>query len=209
MEDFNMEISKILVASTNKNKICQIGSKLLPLGIDILNMSDFRIQEPVESGRTYEENAIIKAENAFLESGMPSVADDSGFELEGLNGFPGVVSARFSEACGGYEKAFEILNKCLCENKDCCFKTYIALIYKEKGRTIKKIFEGKIEGKFVFPPRGKNGFGYCPCFKPNGYKQTMAEISDNLREQINHRAIALDKLYKFLETGNHKIKPLI
>lgn len=195
-----MDINKILVASTNKNKICQIREKLLPLGIKILNMSDFDIDEPKESGANYKENAIIKAENAFLKTGIPSIADDSGFELEYLNGFPGVVSARFSAACGGYKQAFEILNGCLTENKQACFKTCIALVYNEKGKIVKKFFEGILDGEFVFPPRGENGFGYCPCFKPNGYEETMAEISDDLREKINHRAIALNGLYKFLET---------
>lgn len=204
-----MKINKILVASTNKNKICQIESKLSSLGVDVLNMSDFNIDEPVENGKTYEENAIIKAENAFLKTGMPSIADDSGFELEYLNGFPGLVSARFAKACGGYERAFEVLNGCLGENKRGSFKTSIALIYNEKGKTIKKTFEGTLKGKFVFPPRGENGFGYCPCFKSEGYENTMAEISDSLREKINHRAIALEKLYNFLEEEKQKTKPLI
>ena len=194
-----MNIDRILVASTNKNKICQIEKKLSPLGIEILNMSDFNVEEPIENGKNYEENAIIKAENAFLRTGIPSVADDSGFELEYLNGFPGVVSARFAEACGGYERTFEVLNKCLTENKKAYFITYIALVYSENGKTIRKTFEGRLSGEFVFPPRGNNGFGYCPCFKPCGYEKTMAEISDDLREKINHRAIALDNLYKFLK----------
>lgn len=195
-----MRIDKILVASTNKNKIGQIKEKLLSLSLDVLSMSDFNIAEPNENGKSYEENAIIKAENAFLSTGIPSMADDSGFEIDYLNGFPGIVSARFSKACGGYEKAFEILNGCMCENKKACFKTVIALVYKEKGEIIRKSFEGKLAGEFVFPPRGENGFGYCPCFKPDGYEETMAEISDALREKINHRAIALDGLYKFLAT---------
>ncbi len=202
MWGFSMDINEILVASTNKNKICQIESKLSLLGIKVLSMSDFNVEDPVESGKNYVENAIIKAENAFLRTGIPSVADDSGFELEYINGFPGLVSARFAHSCGGYKRAFEILNGCLNENKKACFKTSIALVYKEKDKIIKKTFDGTLTGEFVFPPRGENGFGYCPCFKPNGYEQTMAEISNDLRENINHRSIALDKLYKFLKTEN-------
>ncbi len=196
---FIMNIDKILVASTNKNKICQIESKLSPIGIKILNMSDFDIQEPPEIGKDYKENAMIKAENAFLKTGIPSLADDSGFELEYLNNFPGIVSARFSEACGGYEKAFEILDKGLSENKKACFRTALAFVYTIDGKVLKKIFEGKLDGEFVFPPRGEHGFGYCPCFKPIGYEKTIAEIPDNLRKKINHRAIALNKFYEFLE----------
>lgn len=204
-----MDINEILVASTNKDKVCQIESRLSSLGIKILNMSNYNVDEAVENGRTYEENAIIKAENAFLKTGIPSVADDSGFELEYLNGFPGLVSARFARACGGYEMAFEVLNGCLGENKRGAFKTCIALVYNEGDKIIRKTFDGALAGEFVFPPKGENGFGYCPCFKPNGYEQTMAEIPDDLREKINHRAIALNKLHKFLETEKHKIKPLI
>lgn len=193
-----MKIDKVFVASTNKNKICHIESKLLSLGIEILNMVDFNIDEPIEDGRTYEENAIIKAENAFLKTGIPSIADDSGFELEFLNGFPGIVSSRFSKACGGHERAIEILNGCLTKDKKASFKTCIALVYGENGKIIKKTFEGSLLGEFVFPPRGENGFGYCPCFKPFGYEETMSEISDELREKINHRAVALNALYEFL-----------
>ncbi len=195
-----MNNNKILIASSNKNKISQIKEKLSSLNLEILIMDEFNINEPEENGKNYSENAIIKAKSAFLQTGIPSIADDSGFELEYLNGFPGIVSARFAKACGGYENAFEILNKCLTENKNAHFKTAIAFVYKQNNKVNEKIFEGNLNGTFVFPPRGKNGFGYCPCFKPEGYSQTMAELADNIREKINHRAIALDKLYNFLKT---------
>ena len=196
-----MNKRKILIASTNKNKLSQIKEKLFPLGLDIVSMSDLRIAEPEENGKSYSENAIIKAENAFLQTKIPSIADDSGFELDYLNGFPGVVSARFAKACGGYEKTFEILNKCLASNKNARFRTFVAFVYEKDGKIIKEVFEGNLAGNFVFPPRGSNGFGYCPCFQPDGYNQTMSEISDDLREKINHRAIALDKLYEFLKNN--------
>ncbi len=195
-------MKKIVLASGNTGKIIQIKEFLKPLNIDIKSMKEFNIQEPVENGKSYAENALIKAENAFSVCGLPSLADDSGFELNALNGFPGLVCGRFAEACGGYEHSFEILNKCLTDDKKALFYTSIALVYEKNGKIIKKIFNGEIKGKFIFPPKGENGFGYCPCFIPDGYDITMAQMQDNEREKINHRAIALNKLYSFLESEN-------
>lgn len=193
----------IIIASTNKNKVDQIKNAVssLDLGIELKSTADINItEEPYENGKTYAENALIKARYIFSKIGLPSIADDSGFELEALNGFPGIVSARFAKACGSYKQAFKIMDKCLGENRNASFCTTLAFIYKRNNKIIEKTFEGKIFGKFVYPSRGSYGFAYCPCFKPNGYKQTFGQMSNDFRMSINNRSIALNKFCDFLRS---------
>ncbi len=192
----------IVISSSNKNKINQIKKMSCSLGVDaeFKSPADFGItDEPLENGRTYKENALIKAKHIFFKLGLPSLADDSGFELEALNGFPGLVSSRFAKACESYEQAFKIINDCLGENKNSSFFTGLAFVYKKDNKVIEKTFDGKISGEFVYPPRGTHGFGYCPCFKPYGYEQTFGEMPDDLRMSINHRFVALNKFFDFLK----------
>ncbi len=193
----------IIISSTNKNKIDQIKNMIshLGLGIELKSIAELGItDEPFENGKNYEENALIKARHTFSKVGLPSLADDSGFELEALNGFPGVVSSRFAKACGSYGRAFEIINKCLEENKNASFCTCLAFVYERDNKIIEKTFEGKILGEFIYPPRGNQGFAYCPGFKPNGYEKTFGEMSENLRISVNHRATALNKFFNFLKS---------
>lgn len=191
--------SEIIIASRNINKIAHIENSLSELGIQTKSMLDFDMEDPEENGTDYKENALIKAENMFSRYNIPVLADDSGFEIECLNGFPGTVSARFASACGSYDEAFRILNSCISINKKASFTTVMALVYYDKGQKVQKLFEGKITGTFIYPGRGVNGFGYCPCFVPDGYNQTLSEMSDEKRMEFNHRAIALEKLCDFLK----------
>ena len=195
-------MNAVVVASGNKGKIMQIKKFFLEHNVDvnIKSMKDFDVEEPVENGKTYAENAIIKARYTFNITGLPTLADDSGLNIDFLNGFPGLVTGRFAEACGGYEKSFEIISKCL-ENssKTVSFSTAVAFIYKKDGKIIEKVFDGKITGEFVYPPRGKNGFGYCPCFRMSGYDKTLAELPDDEISKINHRATALKKFIDFFK----------
>lgn len=194
------KISKLIIASKNVNKVEHIKNVLREFEIDIMDMHKMNLSEPQENGLTYEENALIKAENAFLQCEIPVLADDSGFEIKSLHGFPGVVSARFASACGSYNEAFRILNSCISSDRRASFTTVVALVYKDKGKVLKKTFSGQLDGKFVYPPRGNNGFAYCPCFVPNGYNQTLSEMPDEVRMKFNHRSIALGKLCDFLKT---------
>lgn len=192
----------IVVASGNKGKIIQIKNFFseYDLNVNIKSMKDFDIKEPIENGRNYNENALIKASHTFKITGLPTLADDSGLNIDALNGFPGLVTGRFAEACGGYEKSFEIISKCLeSSSKAISFSTAVAFIYEKDGEIIEKVFTGKITGEFVYPPRGKNGFGYCPCFKMDGYNKTLAELADEEIERINHRSLALKKFMDFFK----------
>lgn len=191
----------IVVASGNAGKIIQIKETLADLNIEVKSMKEFGIDEPIENGKSYSENALIKARNVFRFCNLPTLADDSGFELEEINKFPGLVSGRFADACGGYKNSFEILEKCITENRNAKFCTSMAFVFEKDGRVVEKIFDGKIKGKFIYPPRGTNGFGYCPCFKPDGYDETFAEMDDELRESINHRAVALKEFSEFFKNN--------
>ena len=108
-------MNTIVVASGNKGKIIQIKNFFseYDVNVKIKNMKDFDIKEPIENGKSYDENALIKARHTFKITGLPTLADDSGLNIDALNGFPGLVTGRFAEACGGYEKSFEIISKCL------------------------------------------------------------------------------------------------
>ena len=195
-------MDKIILASNNANKIKDISNLLNVFNVNVVGLKELQLGNPEENGKDFIENSLIKARYAFDKTGLPTIADDSGFCIDSMNGFPGLCSARFAESCGSYENAFKIINDCINPlNKKAYFVTCIAFIYRDKNNNIvEKIFEGKIEGNFVYPGRGTNGFGYCPVFLPDGYIQTFAEMTDDLRTKINHRRIALDKFLSYFKT---------
>lgn len=188
----------IVLASNNENKILEFKRLLNPFGVNIKTSKELGLIDPIEDGATFAENSLIKARFAFSKTHLPCLADDSGLGLNGLNGFPGIASNRFAKACGNREKSFYILNECLSENnKKANFTTCLSFIYEKDGEIIEKTFTGISEGEFVYPGRGENGFGYCPCFLPNGYNETYGEMTNEFRTKINHRAIALKKFIEF------------
>lgn len=188
---------KLVFASTNRNKIVEI-QKLVPATIQILSLEDIGCLEAIpETAETIEGNAIIKAEYVSKKYGYACFADDSGLETEGLNGAPGVYSARFAGEPKDDVRNMEKLVSLLVDNpnKNANFKTVICLHYNGS----QMLFEGKVFGKIIAEPRGSNGFGYDPVFVPKGYDKTFAEMSMNEKNHISHRAIAVRKLIDFLE----------
>jgi XTP/dITP diphosphohydrolase len=201
-------MEKIVLASNNGDKIKEINNDLQKLfSIEVKSLKDLGLGEPDENGTTFQENALIKARYAFDKTGLPSLADDSGFCINSLNDFPGLCSARFIKSVGGIEEAIRILGECINpKDKRSYFVTYLAFIYKnENNEVIEKIFEGRLNGQFTFPARGNNGFGYSPCFTPDGYNKTFGEIEDSVRCKMNHRALALGKFFSFLKGVIYKI----
>ena len=195
-------MKEIILASNNVNKIEEIGNLLSDFDVKVRSLKELGLGDPIEDGKNFKENSIIKAKFGFEQTGLPALADDSGFCVDSLNDFPGLCSARFQEACGSYEEAFKVIDKCINpKNKNAHFVTSLAFVYKNATNdTIINTFEGKIEGEFIYPGRGNNGFGYCPVFLPNGYNQTFGEMDNDLRKSINHRKIALDKFLEFFKT---------
>ena len=194
-------MKKIVLASNNANKIKEIGKLLEPFSVEIKGLKELGLGDPVEDGKNFMENSLIKAKYAYKKTGLPSLADDSGFCVDSMNGFPGLSSARFIKAVGGEQNAFNVVNECINpHNKKAYFITSMVFIYEDKDeKTVIKDFEGKIDGNFVFPARGNGGFGFDPVFMPNGYNKTFAEMPEE-KLKISHRTIALNKFIEFFKT---------
>ena len=201
-----MPIRKIVIASGNEHKIVEFQSMFKPLGIKIVPYKDVVKTDfvmPEETGTTFEENAIIKAEAIAKESGLPVFADDSGFCVKSLNDFPGLRSARFAEEVGGYPQAFDEIEKRLggkcADAQFVCVIAFVNVSKKSEKIGDTKIFRGECNGFITFPARGENGFGYDPIFVPNSYGVTFAEMSEDEKNAISHRAVASALFVKYIE----------
>lgn len=195
-------MNKIIVASKNIHKMKEIKKILNVDGVEIISLKDLKFTaEIVENAETFIGNAIIKAETISNYYQLPCIADDSGLEITELNGFPGVYSARFLGENTDYEiKNAEILKRTqFCTSRKARYVCAIALaIPGKKTITVEEYFDGEIAHK----PSGKNGFGYDPIFFLPTYQKTAAEISEELKNKISHRAKALEKLRQLiLEKG--------
>ncbi len=190
-----MNLGRLLLASHNPGKVREIGELLKPYGVEVISAGDLNLPEPEETGATFEANAILKAEAAASGANLPALADDSGFAVAALNGDPGVYSARWAGPEKDFYKASETIVKKLEEsdanNRSAAFICALALAFPDGRETL--TFEGRIEGRFVWPPRGDKGFGYDPVFVPDGYGETFAEMNPDLKNKISHRAQAFEK----------------
>ncbi len=187
------KIDKILVGTHNKGKFIEI-SDLLPKKVKKISPIDLGIKSPIENGKTFEENSEIKAEFFCKNSNLVTLSDDSGLEVDALNGEPGIFSSRFAEDLGGFENAMKsILGKIKKINKGSKAQFISSLTIQWPDG--KKITEtGVIKGSLT-DIRGKNGFGYDPIFVPEGYAKTFAEMNYKEKLKIDHRQIAYKKLY--------------
>jgi XTP/dITP diphosphohydrolase len=188
---------KLVFASNNKNKIKEI-QLLVPTSIQILSLEDIGCTEEIpETADTIEGNAILKTNYVTEKYGYDCFADDSGLEVDALNGEPGVFSARYA---GEPKNDDNNMNKLLSNLKDktnrkANFKTVICLNYKGKQH----LFTGIINGKIIEEKIGTNGFGYDPIFVANDYTKTFAELSIEEKAKISHRGIAVKQLIEFLK----------
>ena len=184
---------EIIIASHNQGKVKEINILLNDIGIKASPISDYSQVEPIENGKSFKENALIKARNAVNLSKITSLADDSGLCVEALNGDPGIYSARWA----GVNKDFNIAMSAIEEkldglnNKKAYFICALALI-NEKNEEF--VFEGRVNGTITFPKRGNMGFGYDPIFIPENHKITFGEMNPIKKELISHRAMAFKKL---------------
>ncbi len=188
---------KIVFASNNKNKIHEIQS-MLPNNIQIVSLESIGCLEEIpETAATIEGNAILKANYITQKYGLDCFADDTGLEVESLNGQPGVFSARYA---GEQRNADDNMKKLLSElsdisNRKAQFKTVIALNFEGK----QYLFSGIATGEITSEKKGTVGFGYDPIFKPSGYENTFAEISLEIKNEISHRGKATKLLLEFLQ----------
>ena len=188
------KIDKILVGTHNKGKFIEM-SDLLPKKIKKISPIDLDIKSPIENGKTFEENSEIKAEFFCKNSNLVTLSDDSGLEVDALNGEPGIFSSRFAEDLGGFENAMKkILERIKKINKGSKAQFISSLTIQWPDG--KKITEtGVIKGSLT-DIRGTNGFGYDPIFVPEGYSKTFAEMNYKEKLKIDHRQIAYKKLYE-------------
>ena len=188
---------KLVFASNNKNKIKEIQA-LVPNIIQIVSLEEIGCIEDIpETADTIEGNAILKANYVTEKYGFDCFADDTGLEVDALNGAPGVYSARYA---GEQKDANDNMDKLLSELKDksnrkANFKTVIALNLNGK----QNLFTGIINGKIIEEKIGTNGFGYDPIFVADGYEKTFAELTMEEKSTISHRGIAVKELILFLQ----------
>lgn len=191
------KLPRIFLASANPNKIQELREMLSPLEIELRSTLDIEENvEVVEDLPTLEGNALKKAKFWYQRTGIPSLSDDTGLEVDALGGGPGVYSARYAGPDATYEDNVQKLLEEMkgVENRSARFRTVAALVGEEE-----LLFEGVCEGEIIRQPRGEKGFGYDPVFLPDGFGRTFAELNADEKNRISHRGRALHKLIGFLE----------
>lgn len=195
-------MQKLVLATRNWDKVKEIRELLSLPNIEILTLDEFPdAPEVVEDGATLEENAIKKARMIAKSSGRPAVADDTGLEVDYLNGEPGVYSSRYSGDCASYadnvQKLLIKLAGVPWEKRGAKFRCVVALCASDETRTV----EGRCDGIITEEPRGERGFGYDPVFYVPEYNSTFAEMDLELKNRISHRAKAFEKLKELIENS--------
>ncbi len=191
--------NQILIATNNRGKFSEIAALLDSINIKAIATFDFNIEEPEETGATFEENSLLKARYYAAKTGLVSLADDSGLCVEAMNGAPGIYSARFAKNADGkndFDSAFKKIAAEITTNSRAHFICNLTLFDPKTDFAIS--FEGRVDGNLIFPPRGNKGFGYDPIFIKDGMNETFGEIDPQLKDQISHRGEAFKKLTKFL-----------
>lgn len=195
---------RVVAATHNKGKLVELNDLLRPAGVDLVAAGALNLPEPDETGDTFIANALIKARAAASATGLPALSDDSGICVEGLDGAPGIYSARWADASKDFGPAMERIEREL-EARGAMkpwrawFVSALAIAWPD-GHL--ETFEGRVDGDLVFPPRGRQGFGYDPCFLPDGHSRTFGEMSAHEKHglppdgglALSHRARAFQLL---------------
>ena len=190
-------MKKIIFATGNADKMKEIRKILADLDAEVVSMKEAGIQaDIVEDGKTFEENAIIKAKSAAEFTGLPALADDSGLCVDALDGAPGIYSARYCEGTDEDRNAFLLKNMQDKENRACRFVCAIACVLAD-GETL--TVRGECEGTLLRENHGAGGFGYDPLFYVEKYGCTFGELPAEVKNTISHRANALNKLKAILK----------
>ena len=188
-------MKKLIFATHNPNKLIEIKSSVN--SFEVVGLKEMGIHEDIaETGTTLEENALIKSKYIYQKTGFSCFADDTGLEVDALDGRPGVYSARYA---GEHATAEENMQKLLSEmegqkNRNARFRTVISLILNGE----EYFFKGEVKGKILHQKTGIDGFGYDPIFNPNGFEKSFAEMTMAQKNEISHRGMAVKKLLHFL-----------
>ena len=193
---------KVVIATHNPGKLAEMRDLLAPHGIETVSAGELKLPEPDETGKTFAENARIKAGAAAQRSGLPAFADDSGLCVPALGGAPGIHSARWAGSNKDFAGAMSEIQRLLLEQKTSDDRAYFvaALCLAWPDGHVEE-FEARVDGTLVFPPRGTAGFGYDPIFLPDGHSRTFGEMSAEEKhglpprgKGLSHRARAFMKL---------------
>lgn len=185
-------MKEILIATHNKGKIREFTQMLEPHGFKVRSAADFDLPEPEETGATFEENALLKANAAMDATGLPALADDSGLSIDALDGAPGIYSGRWAEKDGARDFQFA-MQRVHDELGETTVRTarFVAVLALSRPNNDPLFYRGEAVGTLIWPPRGENGFGYDPMFQPENEARTFAEMSAEEKHALSHRAKAL------------------
>jgi XTP/dITP diphosphohydrolase len=192
---------KLVFATNNAHKLEEVVS-IIDKKYKILSLNDINCFDEIpETADTLEGNALLKARFVAQRYGFDCFADDTGLEVTALNGAPGVYSARYAgEGKNSSDNVAKLLDELRdCPDRNARFRTVIALIIDGNEH----LFEGIVGGEIIDRPRGNEGFGYDPVFRPEGFEQTFAEMAASLKNSISHRGRAVSKLKKFLDENEN------
>jgi len=192
---------KIVIASHNEGKINEFKTLLAEYNLKILTSLDLGILDVKETGRTFQENSLIKVKS--VPDNYLAISDDSGLCVNSLGGKPGIFSSRFQKKCGGWFKAMEKIYSDVKTKKTQDFSAKFTCCLSIKfSKNLIYSYLGEVKGEIVWPPKGNNGFGYDPFFIPKGHSKTFAEMEHSDKIFIDHRSIALKKLIKLHLSDN-------
>lgn len=188
---------KIIFATSNENKVKEV-REILPKHIEIVSLKEMGYTEDIEeTGSTLEENSLLKAQTIFDKYKLPVLAEDTGLEVDALQGAPGVYSARYAGEHGNSEANMQLLLKNLEkeDNRKAQFRTVATFIAENSS----SIYTGVVRGEIIKEKTGEKGFGYDPIFIPAGFDKTFAEMSSQEKSIVSHRAIAMQKFAQHFE----------
>ena len=199
-----MSRQRIVLASNNAGKVREFNQLLEGSDIEIVPQSEFSVAEIEETGLTFVENALLKARNAARHTGLPAIADDSGLEVDALQGAPGIYSARYAGAGAGdlenLQKLLEDLKAVPDEARSARFQCLMVYLRHAKDPT-PRIFQGTWEGSILHEPRGEHGFGYDPVFFVPDQQCASAQLPPEVKNQLSHRGQALRQLIASLKSS--------
>jgi XTP/dITP diphosphohydrolase len=196
---------RIVLASNNAGKVREFNQLLTDSGIEVIPQSEFSVAEIEETGLTFVENALLKARNAAAHTGLPAVADDSGLEVDALQGAPGIYSARYAGAAASdqdnVQKLLDALKNVPEKKRSARFQCLMVYMRHARDPT-PRIFQGTWEGQILYETRGDNGFGYDPVFYVPAQRCSSAQLSPEVKNSLSHRGQALKQLVRSMITGD-------
>ena len=197
---------KVVIATHNKDKLKEIQSEFGSLCFDMISLENFQeIGEIIEDGHTLEENALIKARAVFEKTGLPTISDDTGLEVDALDGKPGVYTARYAGEGCSYEdnvnKMLKDMIKVPMPNRTAEFKT--VMVFKDENKEL--IVEGVVKGTICRESRGEDGFGYDPMFYPKDSNVSLGEMGADEKALLSHRGKAIKKALNYIQQRFEKV----